>query len=209
MRCIAWNTAQLALMQKYLDEKIPYRAAAADIRDKHKLQVTHNVFAGLVKRGTLTLHPDMVSAHGGRVTVAEMNRRMTAILNAYHNGDTTGPAIANATGISVNQVWRACRKLKLVLSGQPGPAKSKNPRKRSKTKRKPREYIDDPVAAIGIHFIDKRPNHCNYIIAKDPKDGLARYCDGHRMMRGRYFASAYCEQHHIVCHKIEYLEAAE
>lgn len=213
MPCFAWTPAQLALMQQYLDDKIPYRAAAADIRDKHKLPVTHNVFAGLVKRGTLRLHPDMVSAHGGRVTVGEMQRRLTLIQDAYDRGDVSGPAIAETTGIPIHQVWRAVRKLKLELKGSsPGkrdPAHKVHRAKRSKTRRKPIEYIDDPVSKIGVHFIDKRPNTCSYIIAKDPDDGLARYCESHRVMRGPYFASAYCAEHHIACHKIEFMEAAE
>lgn len=213
--CFAWTPAQLALIQKYLDDRMPYRAAAREIQAKHQLKVTHNVIAGLVKRGSLTVHADgRPTAPGSRVTIAEMERRLGVIHDAYHRGNTSGPAIADETGISIHQVWRALRKLGLETNRRPkgprdGSDKYRVRGKRTKGRKTPRQYINDPVASIGVHFLDKRANHCNYIVAKDPKDGLARYCGGHRVMRGKYFASAYCGEHHIACHKIEYLEAAE
>lgn len=213
MACIAWTKAQLALMQSYLDAKMPYRAAAAEIRTKHKLPITHNVIAALVKRNTLRRHPDAtMTAPGSRLTVKQNAERLTLIKQAYGEGNTSATLIASATGISVHVVWRSLRRLGLKTTGHEQRRHStgeRTPRKRSKTRRKPREYINDPVSNTGVHFLDKRPNNCNFIVAKDPQDGLARYCDGHRVMRGPYFASAYCTEHHLLCHKIEFLEAAE
>lgn len=215
MACIAWTSAQLAIIQACLDAKMSYRQAAEEIRTKHKLRVTHNVIAGLVKRSTLRPSPEqIIGGRGGRVTASAMAQRLTLIKQAFGNGQTSAPIISRETGVNIHRVRRALEKLGLKTNPPyhhhtPRPKGERTPRKRDKTRKKPREHIADPVSSIGVHFLDKRANHCNYIVAKDPKDGLARYCGSHRVMRGKYFASAYCGEHHIACHQIECMEAAE
>lgn len=213
MACIAWTKAQLAIMQSCLDAGTSFRAAARELRYKHNLHLTHNVIAGLVSRGTLVLRPDTMRAPSSRVTNGEMKRRLTLIFDAYHSGDTTGPAIAESTGISIHQVWRGIRKLGLDLNAgktkrEYHKSRGTGPRvKRNKEKKKPRAYVADPMSKIGVHFLQTNDYSCRFIIARDPTDGLSRCCG--RMMREPFYKRAYCDEHFWFCHKIEYLEAAE
>lgn len=215
MGCIAWTPAQLALMQTYLDDKLVYREAAQKFNTETGAAITKSVIAGLVSRGYLRHEYTGLPYKRGRVPIAAMQHRLALLRDAHQSGLDNITAIAERAGLTYEQARRGLERLKLKVVARPrtynnaGVNLNKKRRNRSSERRKPYQYTDDPVAAIGVHFLDKRANHCNYIVAKDPDDGLARFCDGHRMMHGPFFASPYCGEHHIRCHRIEYLEAAE
>lgn len=69
---------------------------------------------------------------------------------------------------------------------------------------------DDPISDIGLSLLNLRANSCRYPIAREPGTLAQRFCGEARMMDGEYFASSYCEQHHMRCHKPQIVrEAAE
>lgn len=210
---IAWTPAQLALMQDGLNAKLTYAETAAKVKTEHKLQVTKNVIAGLVKRQTLKVHPDgTVCSRGSRVSVAVMKQRLALIREAFGGGITTIEAIANQAGISYEQARRGLNKLGLKVTPPyktPSMAGSYGKQRRSKERRPQTKRDPDQVADIGIRFIALQANSCRYPIARDPQDNTQRFCGEPRMMRGPYFSSSYCCEHHVRCHRIQYMEAAE